>query len=121
MIPNRSALEDIPLGETTIPAGAGIVLAVAAGNRDAARFSDPDVFDPERQDGPAGQHLGYGGGVHYCFGAPLARLEVQIALQALAWRLVNPRLVKDPPPYRPSPILRGPLHLHVEIDGVRPA
>jgi cytochrome P450 len=121
MIPNRSALEDIPLGETTIPAGAGIFLAVAAGNRDAARFSDPDVFDPERQDGPAGQHLGYGGGVHYCFGAPLARLEVQIALQALARRLVNPRLVKDPPPYRPSPILRGPLHLQVEVDGVRPA
>jgi cytochrome P450 len=121
IIPNRSALEDIPLGETTIPAGAGIFLAVAAGNRDAARFSDPDVFDPERQDGPAGQHLGYGGGVHYCFGAPLARLEVQIALQALARRLVNPRLVTDPPPYRPSPILRGPLHLQIEVDGVRPA
>jgi cytochrome P450 len=121
MIPNRSALEDIPLGETTIPAGSGIILATAAGNRDAARFSDPDVFDPERQDGVEGQHLGLGGGVHYCFGAPLARLEVQIALQTLVRRLENPRLVEDPPEYRPSPILRGPIHLPIEIDAVRPA
>jgi cytochrome P450 len=120
MIPNRSALADIPLGETTIPAGAGIILATAAGNRDAARFSDPDVFDPDRQDGIEGQHLGLGGGIHYCFGAPLARLEVQIALRTLAERLENPRLVDDPPEYRPSPILRGPLHLPVKIDGVRP-
>jgi cytochrome P450 len=121
MIPSRSALEDIPLGETTIPAGSGIVLATAAGNRDAARFSDPDRFDPDRQDGVAGQHLGLGGGVHYCFGAPLARLEVQIALATLARRLKSPRLVEDPPEYRPSPVLRGPIHLPVEIDGVRPA
>jgi cytochrome P450 len=121
MIPNRSALEDIPLGETTIPAGAGIILAVAAGNRDAARFAEPDRFDPERQDGVEGQHLGLGGGVHYCFGAPLARLEVQVALGTLARRLENPRLVQDPPPYRPSPILRGPVHLPIEVDAVRPA
>jgi len=121
MIPSRSALEDIPLGETTIPAGSGIILATAAGNRDAARFTDPDQFDPERQYGEEGQHLGLGGGVHYCFGAPLARLEVQIALQTLARRLENPRLVQDPPEYRPSPVLRGPIHLPVEIDAVRPA
>ena len=121
MLPNRSALEDIPLGEATIPAGSGIILATAAGNRDAARFSEPDVFNPERQDGVEGQHLGLGGGVHYCFGAPLARLEVQIALQALARRLENPRLVQDPPEYRPSPILRGPIHLPIDIDAVRPA
>jgi cytochrome P450 len=121
LISSRSALEDIPLGETTIPAGAGITLATAAANRDPARFSDPDVFDPERQDGVEGQHLGLGGGVHYCFGAPLARLEVQIALQTLARRLENPRLVEDPPPYRPNPVLRGPVHLPIEIDAVRPA
>jgi cytochrome P450 len=90
-------------------------------NRDPKAFADPDRFDPERQDGEAGQHLGYGGGVHYCFGAPLARLGVQIALDTLARRLENPRLVEDPPPYRPSPILRGPLHLQVDVDGVRPA
>jgi cytochrome P450 len=118
MIPSRSAMEDIPLGETTIPAGAGIILATAAGNRDPARFTEPDRFDPERQNGVEGQHLGLGGGVHYCFGAPLARLEVQIALQTMARRLENPRLVKDPPEYRPSPVLRGPIHLPIEIDGV---
>jgi cytochrome P450 len=121
MIPNRSAMEDIPLGEATIPAGAGIILAVAAANRDAARFAEPDSFVPDRQDGVAGQHLGLGGGVHYCFGAPLARLEVQVALSTLARRLENPRLVEDPPEYRPSPILRGPIRLPVDIDGVRPA
>jgi cytochrome P450 len=121
MIPNRWAMEDIPLDEATIPAGAGIILSVAAGNRDAARFAEPDRFNPDRQDGVAGQHLGLGGGIHYCFGAPLARLEVQIALGTLARRLENPRLVEDPPPYRPSPILRGPLHLQVDVDGVRPA
>jgi len=48
-------------------------------------------------------------------------VEVQIALQTLARRLENPRLLVDPPPYRPSPILRGPLHLPVEIDGVHAA
>jgi cytochrome P450 len=51
----------------------------------------------------------------------MARLEVQIALRTLARRLENPRLVQDPPEYRPSPILRGPIHLPIEVDGVRPA
>jgi cytochrome P450 len=57
-------------------------------------------------------------GVHYCFGAPLARTEMQIALAELARRLVNPRLVTDAPPYRPNPFLRGPRNLPVEIDGI---
>jgi cytochrome P450 len=58
--------------------------------------------------------------VHYCFGAPLARPETRIALTELARRLENPRLVEDPPPYRSNPLLRGPRHLHVDIDGVLP-
>jgi cytochrome P450 len=49
-------------------------------------------------------------------GAPLARIEGQIALAALARRLVNPRLVADPPPYRPNAVLRGPRHLLVDFD-----
>ncbi|MEV4580904.1 cytochrome P450 [Nonomuraea jabiensis] len=114
----RSALADIDLAGTTIPKGAIISLALAAGSRDPARFPDPDRFDPDRQDN---QHLGFGSGIHYCFGAPLARLETQLALGELARRLVNPRLVADPPPYRPNPGLRGPRHLHVEFDGVLPA
>jgi hypothetical protein len=51
----------------------------------------------------------------------LARVEAQVALPALARRLVNPRLVTDPPPYRPNPVLRGPRHLGVDFDAVVPA
>jgi cytochrome P450 len=113
----RVALEDIDIGGTTIPAGAPITLVLAAGSRDPNRFPDPDRFDPDRTDN---QHMGFGGGIHYCYGAPLARTETQIALTELARRLVNPHLVDDPPPYRPSPALRGPRHLLVEIDGIVP-
>jgi cytochrome P450 len=111
----RIALEDIKIGGTTIPKGAPIVVALAAGSRDPEHVPDPDRFDPDRR---PNQHLGFGGGIHYCFGAPLARLEAQIALTELARRLQNPRLVTDPPPYRPSPELRGPRHLLLDIDGV---
>ena len=115
MLPNRTALAEITVGEVTIPAGSEVVLLTAAGSRDPAIFDDPERFDPDREDN---QHLGFGGGIHYCFGAPLARLEGQLALRALATRLQNPRLVDEPPPYRPSPILRGPRHLLVELDGI---
>ena len=50
---------------------------------------------------------------------PLARLEGHVALAALARRLVNPRLVEDPPPYRPNAVLRGPRHLLVDFDQLR--
>jgi cytochrome P450 len=115
---SRSALADIDIASTTIPQGSPITLVLAAGNRDPGRFPDPDRFDPDRT---GNVHLGFGIGIHYCFGAPLARVEAQVALPALARRLVNPRLVTDPPPYRPSPVLRGPRHLLVEIDAVAPA
>jgi len=115
-LPNRSALADIAIAGTTIPKGSLMVLLLAAASRDPARFPHPDRFDPDR---PDNQHLGFGSGLHYCFGAPLARLEVQLALAALARRLDNPRLVEDPPPYRPSPVLRGPRHLRVAYDARR--
>jgi cytochrome P450 len=115
-LPNRTTLDEIALAGTTIPKGVLVTLALAAGNRDPARFADPDRFDPERRDN---QHLGFGSGIHNCFGAPLARIEAQIALTELVRRLEQPRLVVDPPPYRPSPVLRGPEHLLIEVDGVR--
>ena len=111
----RTALDDIDVAGTTIPKGSPVTLMLASGNRDPGRFRDPDRFDPEREDN---QHLGFGGGIHLCFGAPLARTEVQIALTELARRLENPRLLADPPPYRESPVLRGPRHLLVEFDRV---
>jgi cytochrome P450 len=112
----RFALADIEIGGVTIPRGSGIRPMLAAGNRDPARFDSPDRFDPDR---PDNEHLGFGGGIHYCVGAPLARIEGQVALAALARRLVNPRLVEDPPPYRSNAVLRGSLHLQVDVDGWR--
>ncbi|MGO4493014.1 cytochrome P450 [Arthrobacter sp. 2YAF22_2] len=116
-VPFRTALDDIDVAGTTIPAGSSFTLLLAAGNRDPAHTADPDVFIPGRRNN---QHLGFGGGIHLCFGAPLARLEAQIALGEFARRVGNPQLVDDPPPYRPSPFLRGPSHLLVDIGGIAP-
>ena len=112
----RFALADIEIGGVTIPRGSGIRLMLAAANRDPARFANPDRFDSDR---PDNEHLGFSGGIHYCVGAPLARIEGHVALVALARRLVNPRLVEDPPPYRPNAVLRGPRHLLVDFDQLR--
>ncbi|MFJ4515141.1 cytochrome P450 [Streptomyces sp. NPDC088816] len=116
LVPQRTCITDIELRGVTIPKGARIWLMLAAGNRDPERFTDPDRFDPDREDI---EHLGFGSGIHICFGAPLARREAQLALAELARRLDNPRLVEDPPPYRRNAVLRGPRHLNVAVDSVR--
>jgi fatty acid omega-hydroxylase len=87
-----------------------------SGNRDPDRFRNPDEVDLEREHN---EHLGYAGGIHFCFGAPLARLETQIAVGEFVRRVRNPRLVVDPPPYRHNQIFRGPRHVMVDIDGMR--
>jgi cytochrome P450 len=112
----RTTLADVEVAGVTIPKGASVVLLLASGNRDPARFSDADRFVPDREDN---QHLGFGGGIHYCLGAPLARIEAQLALGTLAHRLVVPRLSADPPPYRDNAALRGPEHLFIEFDHLR--
>ncbi|MFD5520177.1 cytochrome P450 [Streptomyces sp. NPDC127066] len=117
LVPQRTTLADIEVRGVTIPKGASVWLVLASGNRDPRRFEDPDRFDPDR---PDIQHLGLGSGIHSCFGAPLARLETQFALAELARRLENPRLLEDPPPYRQNAVLRGPRHLHLTCDGIRP-
>ncbi|MEU8524778.1 MULTISPECIES: cytochrome P450 [Streptomyces] len=117
LLPQRTTLADIEVRGVTIPKGSSLWLVLASGNRDPLRFENPDRFDPDR---PDIQHLGLGSGIHSCFGAPLARLEAQLALSELARRLENPRLVDDPPPYRQNAVLRGPRHLHITCDGIRP-
>jgi cytochrome P450 len=111
----RKTLAEIPIAGTVIPKGAPLILLFASGNRDPKRLQDPDRFDPER---PDNLHFGFGGGPHYCIGAPLARLEVETALTALAKRLVDPRLVVDPPPYRPGASLRGPARLPLRVAAI---
>jgi cytochrome P450 len=109
----RTTLADVGVAGVTIPKGATVVLLLASGSRDPVRFPDAGRFVPDREDN---QHLGFGGGIHYCVGAPLARIEAHVALGALARRLVAPRLVADPPPYRRNAALRGPEHLPVRFD-----
>jgi cytochrome P450 len=108
----RTTLTEVPIAGVTIPKGAPVYLILAAGNRDPLHFDDPDRFDPDRSNI---EHLDFGQGIHYCVGAPLARLETQIALIEMARRLQEPRLVEDPPPYRESPTLRGPRHLLLSL------
>ncbi|HTK05744.1 MAG TPA: cytochrome P450 [Ktedonobacteraceae bacterium] len=109
----RTSLTEMTIAGVTIPKGAPIFLMLAAGNRDPKHFAHPDRFDPER---PNIEHFGFGGGIHYCVGAPLARLEAEIAVVELARRLQSPRLLQDPPPYRSSSLLRGPRHLLIGYD-----
>ena len=73
------------------------------------------MSEREREDN---QHVGWGGGIHSCVGGPLARLEVNLAFENFIGRVENPRLVEDPPPYRRSPMFRGPQHLWVEFDRI---
>ncbi|HEY8007858.1 MAG TPA: cytochrome P450 [Methylocella sp.] len=113
----RKTLAEIHIAGTVIPKGAPLILLFASGNRDPNRFRDPDTFDPNRRDN---LHFGFGGGPHYCIGAPLARIEAETALAALARRLVNPKLLIDPPPYRPGASLRGPAQLRLRVSGIIP-
>lgn len=114
--PGRTALADIEIAGTTIPKGAPIFLVYGSANRDPERFTNPDELDLER---PDNEHLGYSQGIHVCFGGPLARLEVQLAVGEFVRRVINPRLVVDPPPYRHNQIFRGPRQLLIDIDGIR--
>jgi cytochrome P450 len=109
----RTTLADLQAAGVTIPQGATVVLLLASGSRDPRRFPNADQFIPDRTDN---QHFGFAGGIHYCVGAPLARIEAPIALRELARRLATPRLLEDPPPYRENAALRGPRHLQVTFD-----
>lgn len=113
--PSRWATADIEIGSTRIPAGSAVFLVYAAANRDPRRFPHPDRFDPMREDN---EHVGFGSGIHTCFGGPLARLEVNLALEVFLRRVKSPRLVVDPPPYRHNQVFRGPRHLWVDFASI---
>ncbi len=100
----RWVREDLEYRGKTFEKGTQLALLYAAANRDPHRFENPNHFDITRQDNP---HLAFGAGIHYCVGAPLARLEMQIALQVLIERLPNLRLAKENVEVRPSYVIRG--------------
>lgn len=107
---HRIALEDLTLGGKTIRKGQFVFLFLAAANRDPKHFPDPDTLDITR---PPGKHLTFGQGHHFCPGAPLARLEAQIAFTTMLRRLPNLTLAIDRVTYRDNFNLRGPQALPV--------
>ncbi len=99
----RTAAADVALSGVVVPAGAEVAALLGAANRDPAVFTDPDSFDVGRDPNP---HVGFGAGLHFCLGAPLARLELRIALAALLDHAPGLALAADPV-RRPTFVLRG--------------
>lgn len=106
----RIATSDVEIGGCPIRRGESILTLLAAANRDPDEYRDPERFDIERRDV---QHRSFGGGAHFCLGAPLARLEAQIALAAFFERLPDVRLADEPLQWRALPSFRGLAQLWV--------
>ncbi|MGW3246302.1 cytochrome P450 family protein [Streptomyces sp. NPDC001070] len=107
----RFTREDLTIAGVAIPRGATVVIASAIADRDPARFTDPDRLDVTREDNA---HLAFGHGIHYCLGAPLARLEGRIAIGSVLRRLPGLALAVPPGELRWRPgVLRGPERLPV--------
>ncbi len=100
----RLAPEDLVLGGKPIRKRQAVIAVMAAGNRDPERFPDPDRLDFDR---PDNRHLAFGWGAHFCFGAPLARLEGHIAFETLLRRFPSLELTGDPLVWRDNLGLRG--------------
>jgi pimeloyl-[acyl-carrier protein] synthase len=109
----RIAPADMQLGGKTIRKGSRVVAVLAAANRDPIRFPDPDCLDLLRTDN---RHLAFGWGPHFCFGAPLGRLEGQIAFNMLLRRLKNVALASDTLQWRHNAGLRGLNSLRITFD-----
>ena len=110
----RFAREDVAIGETVIPKGEMVMAVIAAADHEPERFPDPDALDITRTDN---KHLAFGKGIHHCLGAPLARMEGQIAIGTLLRRMPNLRLKGTPKSltWRPGLIFRGLQGLPVEF------
>ncbi|MDH6116658.1 cytochrome P450 [Kitasatospora sp. GAS204A] len=110
----RFATAPLSIGGVDIPVGDPVLVVLAAADRDPARFGRPDTLDLARKDNP---HLGFGHGIHYCIGAPLARLEGQAALATLLTRLPDIEFAGDPAElrWRGGLIMRGLRELPVSF------
>jgi cytochrome P450 PksS len=111
----RFAREDVTLSGVTIPRGALTLPVIASANRDGRQFADPDRLDVGRE---PNRHVAFGLGPHYCLGAPLARLEGQIAMATLLRRTKELRPAVPPHSlrWRGGLVVRGLEALPVEID-----
>jgi cytochrome P450 len=107
----RTAMTDTLVAGVVVASGQKIAALLGAANRDPTVFADADRFDVSRTDNP---HLGFGAGIHFCVGAPLARVELQTSLSTLAHRF--PRLaLQAQPERRPEFVIRGVRSLLVTI------
>jgi cytochrome P450 len=110
----RFTLEPTEIAGVTIPARSWVLCVTSSANRDPGRFADPDRLDVGRD---AGGHVAFGHGIHYCLGAPLARLEGEIAFGALLARFPDLSLAVDPATlrWRPSSLIHGLENLPVRL------
>jgi cytochrome P450 len=111
-LPLRLASEDVEIGGVTIAAGEGVVPFLGAGNRDPARYDDPDRLDITRREI---RPLSFGGGHHICLGQYLARVETQVALVTLARRFPDMQLLDENPTFRPEATNRALQALPVRL------
>jgi hypothetical protein len=108
----RTTYEDLSIGGHEIAEGSVVLALLGAANRDPARFRDPEHFDVGRDEGPP---MSFGGGIHFCLGAALARLEGQIVVDRLLDRFGTMELVEAPVVHRDSLTLRGLMDLRVRF------
>ncbi|WP_405959072.1 cytochrome P450 [Streptomyces sp. NBC_00868] len=122
----RYATQDTEIRGTVIPKGSLVQIAITSANRDPEKFDSPDVLDVTRE-GLQGTHLGFGHGTHYCLGAPLARLELEIALSCLLREFPEMELANTGEGNGaawltgPMPAFRGLQELRLVLEPSRPA
>jgi hypothetical protein len=110
----RRVREELTLGDATIPAGEHLTILLAAANHDPEQYADPNRLDVGRQEN---RILSFGQGIHFCLGAPLARLEAEIVFQRLTQRFPHPQLAvpDDSLEWQPSIVFRGLVALPITI------